>query len=200
MENPASSAELVQRWRDGDQQAATTLWLRYAERLLALARKRLSGKLARHVDPEDVVQSAYRSFFAGARDDRFVLARSGDLWRLLVAITLHKLNHQVKRMTAQKRGAGRAHPFADENDLFRFHAQRLAHEPAPSDVLALTDELQQLMREFPPLQRHMVELRLQGYCLGEIADLTQRSERTVRRVLERMKRHLKQRCQEYADS
>src|SRR5947209_1095765 len=88
MESP--SADLMARWRDGDQQAAGELFRRYADRLRALARTRLSARLARHVDPEDVVQSAYRSFFSGARSDRYALRRSGDLWRLLVSITLHK--------------------------------------------------------------------------------------------------------------
>src|SRR5437879_3375640 len=103
----APSAELMARWRQGDQEAAEELFRRYAERLLALARSRLSARLARHVDPEDVVQSAFRSFFTGARADRFALRRSGDLWRLLVAITLHKLQHQVERHTAGKRTAVR---------------------------------------------------------------------------------------------
>ena len=73
------SAALLARWRDGDQQAAAELVQRFTGRLLALARGQLSDKLARRVDPEDVVQSAYRSFFAGARADRYVLQRSGDL-------------------------------------------------------------------------------------------------------------------------
>src|SRR5437764_13076621 len=101
------SADLMTRWRAGDEGAAATLFHRYAERLLALARGRLSGRLARHVDAEDVLQSAYRSFFSGARDGRFVLHRSGDLWRLLVAITLHKLQRQVERHTTAKRALSR---------------------------------------------------------------------------------------------
>src|SRR5262249_40685711 len=87
------SAALVKRWTEGDERAAAELVNRYTGRLLALARSHLSAKLAARLDPEDVVQSAYRSFFADARDDRFVLKRSGDLWRLLAAITLHKLQH-----------------------------------------------------------------------------------------------------------
>src|SRR5262245_40961276 len=101
MDNP--SADSLMRWREGDQGAAGEIFGRYAERLLALARSRLSAKLSRHIDPEDVVQSACRSFFVGARDGRYVLKRSGDLWRLLVAITVHKLQHQLERRSAGKR-------------------------------------------------------------------------------------------------
>ena len=51
--SPDSSAELLARWRAGDEQAAGKLWRRYAVRLIALARKRLSASMNRHVDAED---------------------------------------------------------------------------------------------------------------------------------------------------
>src|SRR5258708_36817253 len=102
------SADLLMRWREGDQQAAGDLFRRYVERLIALARSRLSGRLARHVDPEAVVPSAYRSFFIGARDGRYALPRSGALWRVLVAIPMPKLQQQVVRHTAVQLAAGRA--------------------------------------------------------------------------------------------
>src|ERR1700679_4129725 len=62
------SGDLLARWRAGDQQAATEMFHRYANRLILLARSRLSPRLSHRVDPEDVVQSAYRSFFADTRD------------------------------------------------------------------------------------------------------------------------------------
>src|SRR5271163_4177723 len=89
------SDDLVARWRAGDQRAATELFHRYASRLILFVRSRLSGRIARRLDPEDVVQSAYRSFFGGTRDGRYVPHRGGDLWQLLVVITLHKLQLQV---------------------------------------------------------------------------------------------------------
>src|SRR5262245_31380615 len=86
------SAELVARYhRGGDESAAEELFRRYCGRLTALARSRLSQALAARVDAEDVVQSAYRSFFRLARGGDVVLRASGDLWRLLVRITLRKV-------------------------------------------------------------------------------------------------------------
>jgi RNA polymerase sigma-70 factor (ECF subfamily) len=185
------SADLMLRWREGDQQAARELFSRYAERLLALARSRLSAKLARHLDPEDVVQSAYRSFFVGARDGRFVLERSGDLWRLLVAITVHKLQRQVERHAAGKRAVSLEFSPDDENGLFGLQALALAREPTPADAAALADTLEHALAGLQPEQRRVVELRLQGFRLEEIAAELHRSERTVRRVLEQVKRDLR---------
>src|SRR5947209_7362385 len=101
------SGALLARWRDGDQQAADLLVRRFGQRLRALARSRLPAALARQVDAEDIVQSAYRSFFAGARAGRFVVDDGGGLWRLLAAITLHKLQRQLERHRAGKRALAR---------------------------------------------------------------------------------------------
>jgi RNA polymerase sigma factor (sigma-70 family) len=190
----ALSAELMARWRDGDEQAAGELFRRYAERLLALARSRLSTWLARHVDPEDVVQSAYRSFFTGARDGRFDLRRSGDLWRLLVAITLHKLQRQAERLTAAKRAVARERSLQEEGGSMGLQAGLLAREPTPAEAAALADTLEAVLRGLGPLERRMVELRLAGHALEEIADDVRRSERTVRRLLEQVKQRLRQEC------
>jgi hypothetical protein len=87
-----TSAELLARYRNGDDDAAEELFCRYVTRLTSLARTRLSPKLATRTDPEDVVLSAYRSFFVGVRKGRFRLRRSGDPWRLLVSITTAALS------------------------------------------------------------------------------------------------------------
>ena len=68
-----TSAEILKRYREGDQDASDELFSRYVGRLTLLARSRLSPALARRSDPEDVVLSAYRSFFIRARDGRLTL-------------------------------------------------------------------------------------------------------------------------------
>jgi RNA polymerase sigma-70 factor (ECF subfamily) len=182
-----SWGDLVARWREGDQQAATELFRRYANRLIALARSRLSTKVAQRVDPEDVVQSAYRSFFAGTREGRYDLERGGDLWRLLVEITLHKLYGQVRYHSRSKRAVGREQGLGSDEKFLQMHAHVTTHEPSPVEALSLVDQLQQLMRRLLPQHRRMLELRLQGCNVDEIADATDSGERTVRRVLDRVK-------------
>src|SRR5262249_15364 len=117
-----ASINLVARWRGGDQLAANELFRRYAEQLIALARSRLSAKFSQGVDPEDVVQSAYRSFFHGTRDGRYDILRGGDLWQLLVVITLHKVQHQVRRNLAGKRSITREQPVVGDNGLLAIQA------------------------------------------------------------------------------
>lgn len=184
------SVDLVARWRAGDEGAATALYQRHAYRLMALTRGRMSEKLGRRLDPEDVVLSAYRSLFAGIDDDRFQVQRSGDLWALLVAITLNKLRRQVERHTAGRRSLAREEAMEFAGTDSGVGCQVATREPNPAEAAALADEVESLVRDMDPLQRRMVELRLQGYALEEIATVTERSERTVRRVLDQVKARL----------
>jgi RNA polymerase sigma-70 factor (ECF subfamily) len=186
------SGNLVARWQKGDQEAAAELFRRYASRLIELARSRLSAKVARRVDPEDVVQSAYRSFFVGAREGRFEFYRSGHLWRLLLSITLTKLYRQIRNNRRDKRAVDREQSFGTDPFPEGFAREVLAREPSPIEAVALVDEVENVMRGLQPLQRRVLELRLQGYNLYEIADQTQRCQRTVRRCLEVVRRQLGQ--------
>lgn len=184
------SGDLVARWRAGDERAATELFERYATRLVALARSRLPRNLSQRVGPEDVVQSVYRCFFAGARAGRYDPQRGGDLWRLLMTITLHKVYHQVRRNSADKRAVGQEKNFGSEEALAGMHAHMMAHEPAPAEAVALADELEQVMRRLDPMQSRILELRLHGHHLDEIASQLRCSERTVIRALQRIKDQL----------
>jgi RNA polymerase sigma-70 factor (ECF subfamily) len=188
----ADEVALVARWRAGDQQAAAELFRRYANRLIALARSRLPAKLAHRVDPEDVVQSVYRSFYEGAREDRYDLQRGGDLWRLLVTITLRKVYYQVRRNAAGKRAAHLEQGFGSEDSLLGIQPRMLAQEPSPVEALALAESLKQVMEQLQPLHRRMLELRLLGNDVEAIAAATDRTQRTVRRVLDEVKQRLEE--------
>jgi RNA polymerase sigma factor (sigma-70 family) len=176
------------RYREGDERAADEIFQRYVERLTRLARSRLSPRLASRTDPEDVVMSAWRSFFIGARAGRLSLHRSGDLWRLLVEITMHKLYRQTRWHVAAKRSV------RTEQSLLQMPQDWLAwidRQPTPDEALALADQVEQVMSRLDAFGRRVLELRLQGEQLATIAEETGRSERTVRRALATMRELLR---------
>jgi RNA polymerase sigma factor (sigma-70 family) len=185
-----TSLVLIERFREGDDLAAEALFARYFGRLTSLARSRLSTRLASRTDPEDIALSVYRSFFVGLRAGRFALNRGGDLWRLLAAITRHKLLRQVRYQRAECRSVDIELPL-DRADESRFPGRQ--QEPAPEDALALADELEQVLSGLDHFGRRVLELRLQGAQLSEIAEDTGRSERTVRRTLAQIREQLAER-------
>ena len=182
--------QIVQRFREGDSRAADELFSRYVDRLLRLAQSRLSAKLGRRVDAEDIVQSAYRSFFSRAREGQFVLAASGDLWRLLAAITLNKLKGQAEYHAAGKRALSAEQSARTVPDAPLAEWDGLAREPTPDAAVELIEQVEQLMSGLDPSQQRMLEMRLQGYQIEEIAAEVGRSERGVRRLLDKVKQRL----------
>ena len=190
-----TSAELLARYGDGDDDAATEMFGRYVERLTLLARSRLSPKLAARTDPEDVVMSAYRSFFVGAQRGQFSLRRSGDLWRLLVSITLHKLYRGAKHHSAEMRSVDSERHISLEHAADTLHSR----EPTPDEAITLADELESIMSGLDSFGQRVLELRLQGERIAEIAADTGRSERSVRRTLCDIRRQLAQRKRADAD-
>jgi len=175
-----TSLVLLDRCRAGAECAADALFTRYFERLTLLARSRLSPRLACRTDPEDIVLSVYRSFFVGARAGRFTLSRGGDLWRLLASITKHKLLREARHQRADRRSVDRELPL-DQAQEARSLGRR--PEPTPEEAAALADELERVLSRLDVFGRRVLELRLQGAQLAEIAQDTGRSERTVRRTL-----------------
>ena len=183
-----TSQQLLARYRAGDSRAEVEIFDRYVRRLIELARQRISPQLARRIDPDDVVQSAYRSFFVHAWDGDFVLQRAGDLWRLLAGITLNKLHGQIERHTAQRRTVAREQEAVGGGDR-----NLAAAEPSPAEAAGLAEQLQRIMQQLNAVERQVLEMRLQGSTIAEIADSIDRSQRTVRRLLDKLRRQMEQR-------
>src|SRR5215813_14084043 len=106
-----SSEGSVTRWvtalKGGDLAAAQPLWERYHRRLVSLARQRLQCARRRQADEEDVVQSAFHSFFQGVARGRFPQLQDRDnLWRLLVVITARKALDQLAHERSKRQGGG----------------------------------------------------------------------------------------------
>ena len=186
-ESILNSQELLQLYQLGQSDAATAIFDRYVARLIALARSRIGPKLKRRVDAEDIVQSAYCSFFVHAKDAEYQLAKSGDLWRLLASITLNKLHRQIERQTAAKRSIDREEP-AD-----RSVANIEAPEPSAAEVIAIVEELRLAINTLSPDEQSILTATLQGQGIAEISVSIGKSERTSRRLLAEVKRKIEQR-------
>ena len=175
--------ELMVRLRDGNEFAAAEVFNRFVYRLIALARSQFDTWIRHRADPEDVVQSVYRSFFTRCAHGQFRLADWDSLWGLLAVITLRKCVNRVEYMRAARRDVLReVHPWADGPLAI---AEAVARDPGPSEAAALTETIEVLMRRLPPRDSQILSLHLQGYEIPEIAEQVGRSQRTVRRALDR---------------
>ena len=187
------SQKLLERIRSGDELAAFALMDRFADRLIALARTRLSTKLARRLDPEDIVQSACRSFFRNAQAGRFEVRDSDDLWRLLAAITVHKAQRQGKRHSAAKRALTTEESSGWNGIMQVISPEAISREPHPDEAATLLEETKAMMSGLSPLHRQIIELSLQGREVATVAIEAKCSERTVQRAIEQARFLLEQR-------
>jgi RNA polymerase sigma-70 factor (ECF subfamily) len=161
-----------------DPAAAEAVFARYAQRLASLADQHLSHKLAARLDGEDVVQSVFRTFFRRSAAGEFQIDCSAQLWRLLVTITMRKVRAKARYHTAGVRTA-----MAEANAGTTGRPEAVAAEPGPDAAAALVDEIEVLLRGLPTLHCQVLEGRLRGESVSEIADRLGITRQSVYRVL-----------------
>ena len=189
--------DLVRRIESGDNEAASVLFGQYVDRLIGLARKNLSPRLARRVDPEDVVQSAYRSFFRRACAGDYDVDDTEELWRLLAAITINKVRRTAKYNTAGRRDVNAEESVSPLSVLRTVGPVAIDRGPLPEEATILVEETQRMMADLTPLQRNILSLRLQAHTTEEAAQRAGCSERTVYRTMEQIQADLQRRLNDH---
>jgi RNA polymerase sigma factor (sigma-70 family) len=161
---------------------------RFSRQLIGLARTHLGARLQHKVDPEDVVQSAYKSLFLRYGDG--VLAAEGwqGLWGLLTTITIRKCADRARYHQAERRDVRREATAAGTDD--RPWALAISREPTPDQAAVLAEIIEGLLVRLESDERTMIEMSLQGYTTQEISEQTGRAERSVRRLRERVRKFL----------
>lgn len=177
----------MDRLRRGDEDAATEVFSRYAQRLIALARSQLDSWIRTRVEPEDVVQSVFRSFFSRVKAEQFQLGDWDNLWTVLTLITVRKCANRSEFWRAAKRDLQRiANPLRQEDLL----EEILTREPTPLEAALLSETLEQLLKNVSARDQLILAAHLQGHDITAISEQAGVTERTVRRTLERMRQTL----------
>src|SRR5262249_22986737 len=144
--NP-SFDDLMVRLRAGQNDAATEVFNRFASRLIALARKQLDPQDLQKVDPEDVLQSVFRSFFARYPSGQFGAFDGWDnLWAMLEVITLRRCGRGMDYFHAACRDVRREVPGQPAWGESASDLGARADEPTASEAAMLTETVEHLMR------------------------------------------------------
>jgi RNA polymerase sigma factor (sigma-70 family) len=173
---PLGKANLVAAYQEGDLGAAQELHDQFSDRLMALVRRRLNPVFQPRMDPEDVVQSAFRSFFRVLGKDGYAAADNMDaVWGLLASIAINKLRAKVRFHSAGKRSIQR--------EDYLDHA--IDGTGAPETETIFVDELRRLFSKCCHSHQSILELLLEGKSVDEVSEIQKCSTRTVNRVIER---------------
>jgi RNA polymerase sigma-70 factor, ECF subfamily len=184
-----SFAEFLGRLRSRDHAAAEELFVRFAHQLIALAQRHIDGGLRHKVDPEDVVQSAYKSFFLRYGDGQLDIANWNSLWGLLTLIAVRKCAERAAYHRAERRDAAREFSSQRDDEMAPW-LEAFSREPTPHEAAVLSETVEQLLVHLDEEERPILEMSLQGYTTREISERLGRAERTVRLLREGVRHRL----------
>ncbi len=172
---------LVARLRSGDDDAARDLYDRYARRVFGFVQDQMSDHLAAQVEPQDIVQSVFKSVFRGMMSGGYDAPEGRTLWRLLAVIAVHKVRRNAARRAAAKRDSHKT------VSLDVLPGQSFPARPTP---LEIEQGIRETIEHLSETERTVVMLRLQGYSVEEISQRVQRSRRTIERTLQHIRQEL----------
>jgi RNA polymerase sigma-70 factor (ECF subfamily) len=188
-----SFAEFLVRLHRGDDGAAQEIFSRFTHQLVALAVRHIDAALKHKVDPEDVVQSAYKSFFFRYGAGNLDVVNWNSLWGLLTLITVRKCAERAAYHRAECRDAARE--TAREGEAAPW-LEPFGREPTPLEAAVLSETVEQLLAGLDEEERPILELSLQGFTTREISERLGRAERTVRLLREGVRHRLERMQQE----
>ena len=172
---PSSITRWIHALREGDEQAAHSIWAEYFDRISIVARHYLKTTPQRMADDEDVVAKAFNS--------------REDLWQILIMLTSRHAIRQAIAEKCQKRGGGMvrtesAFPGSGIGEIPIAISAMSNKTPTPEFIVMMIQQCQYLIDSLPnKLLRDIALLRFEGFASAEIAARTNRSIRTVQRKL-----------------
>lgn len=175
-----SDTSLLVRFQAGEDDAATALYTRYAERLMALANRNTGDDLSTRVDAEDIVQSVFRTFFRRVSDGHYMIPEGEELWKLLLVIALNKVRMIAEHHRAAKR---------DVTHTRSIGQQEFANPADATEVLRMT--IDDVLVTLPEPHQQVVHARIDGYEIAEIAQRVSLSRRSVERILQSFRKRLR---------
>lgn len=176
--------------RNQDQRAAELVHDFCRPRLTAFARSRIFPKLLQRIDAEDVVQETFQSFFRGVYANRFQIDTTSELWNTLLAICMNKIRTESQHHSRKKRSFDREERHEDfGSGVDKAASSMVAADPlcGVQNVLA---QLRSIVGHMDSRDQETMLDSIRGMKNNEIAEKYGCSERSVRRVFERIRSRL----------
>lgn len=168
---------LLDRLRAGDITAAEQLFVAFEPYLRLLVRRQLSAEMQPKFDSVDVVQSIWADLVDGFRAGRWHFPDVTHFRGFLLKATQNRLVDTLRR---HRRATVVETPLPDEPATSH---EPLDQHPGPEEEVGAGDLWDKLVHLCPPQHRDLLELKRQGFRLGEIAARTGLHEGSVRRIL-----------------
>ncbi len=170
--------------RSGDAIAIRRFWEQYGPLLHEVADRRLAPALRRRIGAEDVVQSVCRTFLRRVQGGELVLEDAERLWHLLSAIAVAKTREQARFHGREKRNVHR------QVGLEPAEIGELVDAMPSPEAAAIASEIEAEIDALGDDERQIVLLKIADLTNEEIAERLGCSERTVRRLIQKVREDL----------
>ena len=178
---------LVKAAGNGDSIAGQEMYDRFAERIRRLAGSKLNNRLSSKLDAEDIVQSVFRSFFRQDKRGGFSFDNWNSLWALLATIATRKCARKGQELSYAKRDFRRESGLSTDQLA---PSEIFGKAPTNEDLVDIQDAVEWSLSGLNEMQREVVLLRLANFSTSEIGQLVGRTERTVRRIVDKFRERL----------
>jgi RNA polymerase sigma factor (sigma-70 family) len=183
-DNPEKFRDLMERVRQGSQEASQELYHLYGHHILTVVRRKLHAQLRPKIDSLDFVQDVWASFFADQLRHR-TFATPEELIAYLASVARHKVVDAFRtRMKRQKFNVNREKSL---DGSAAFQVDRLiGADPRPSQVAVAKEAFDKLTTAQPDRYRRILDLLREHHTHEEIAEKLGLNEKTVRRLVEKL--------------
>jgi DNA-directed RNA polymerase specialized sigma24 family protein len=195
--DPAVAA-LLRQVRASDGHAIQELCRRYLDRLTALVRRRLAGKLPQAVplglSAQDVARSAFNRFIERVRHGSYQAVQDeGHLWNILAQFVRYR-TREVIRHVYRGEGQRRWKPLPDRDDDGKTIGPD--GDIAVPGTVPVEVQLRRLVDALAGNKNalHTLELLLEGRSVSEIATALGRSQRSIELYIRAIKAKVKEIC------
>lgn len=175
-------AALLERFKDGNEDAFPELVEKYGHHVIRAVRRKLNRAIRSKFDSQDFVQAVWATFFEHrARLGEF--PTSQELVAYLSQIARNKVaDESRRRLCSQGKNVNREVRL----DGSCGEPQLTARTPSPSAVFIADEQWNHLIKGEPAHYRQVIELKREGLSYLQIADELGLSSKTVQRVLKRL--------------
>jgi RNA polymerase sigma factor (sigma-70 family) len=153
---------LLEKLCSGDPAAAERVFLAFEPYLRMVVRKKLPGRLRAKFDSMDVVQSVWADVLRGFREAGWRFADEDHLRAFLVKLTRHRFIDHLRR---HRTAIARERPLGE---MTQAH-EPLSQLPSPSELVQATELAERMLALCLPAHREIVQLRMRGMPVAEIA-------------------------------
>ena len=178
-----TSSDLIERARNGDQQAWQILFDDCYPKIIRVIRRRMSRPLRSLYDSTDIANEVMKSL--AAKFNRLDVDSIAGLRAYLIRAAESKVVDGYRHGHAMKRDLARTQASHPGDNLGQL--QVLDRGPTPSQVAVATEREESLRDQRDEDQCSVVSMKIQGFSNNEVSESTGWHIRKVERFLERLK-------------